>query len=97
VIALAVSREDGQSEPPSSNAASVESLGQQGEDRPAGHRSAQRSRPLAPPRLYGTGAFLPGRRPAEWFAEKRALPLKLEIPEKWLSDEGAALTGAALG
>ncbi len=45
--------------------------------------------------LYGTGAFLLGRRPAELIAEMRALPLKPEILEKWLYANAARLMGLA--
>jgi predicted TIM-barrel fold metal-dependent hydrolase len=34
--------------------------------------------------LYGSGAFLLGRPPAELLAEFRALPIKPEVMEKWL-------------
>jgi uncharacterized protein len=41
--------------------------------------------------LYGTGAFLIGRAPAELVAEFRALPVKPAIMEKWLWRNAARL------
>lgn len=41
--------------------------------------------------LYGTGAFLLGRRPAGLLAEFRALPVRPEVMEKWLWRNAAAL------
>jgi len=41
--------------------------------------------------LYGTGAFLIGRSPAELLGEFRALPVKPEVMEKWLWRNAAAL------
>jgi predicted TIM-barrel fold metal-dependent hydrolase len=43
--------------------------------------------------LYGTGAFLLGRRPAELVAEMRALPVAPEVMEKWLYGNAARLMG----
>jgi hypothetical protein len=43
--------------------------------------------------LYGTGAFLLGRRPAELVAEMRALPVEPEVMEKWLHGNAARLMG----
>ncbi len=43
--------------------------------------------------LYGTGAFLLGRRPADLLSELRALPVKPEAMEKWLRGNAAALLG----
>jgi hypothetical protein len=43
--------------------------------------------------LYGTGAFLLGRRPAELVAELRALPLRPEVLELWLGRNAARLLG----
>ncbi len=43
--------------------------------------------------LYGTGAFLLGRRPAELIEEMRALPVKPEVLEKWLFGNAARLLG----
>jgi predicted TIM-barrel fold metal-dependent hydrolase len=43
--------------------------------------------------LYGTGAFLLARRPADLVAELRALPLERAIMEKWLWRNAAALLG----
>jgi hypothetical protein len=43
--------------------------------------------------LYGTGAFLLSRSPAELLAEFHALPLKPEVKEKWLWTNAAALLG----
>ena len=43
--------------------------------------------------LYGTGAFLIGRSPAELLGEFRALPIKPEVMEKWLWRNAAALLG----
>jgi predicted TIM-barrel fold metal-dependent hydrolase len=43
--------------------------------------------------LYGTGAFLLGRSPAELIDELRALPLKPEVLEKWLWRNATALLG----
>lgn len=41
--------------------------------------------------LYGTGAFLINRRPADLLGEFHALPLKDDIKEKWLYKNAAAL------
>ena len=41
--------------------------------------------------LYGSGAFLLGRAPAELLAEFRALPIKPEVMEKWLWKNAAVL------
>ncbi|MFI5366355.1 MAG: amidohydrolase family protein [Candidatus Binatia bacterium] len=41
--------------------------------------------------LYGSGAFLIGRPPAELLAEFRALPIKPAVMEKWLWRNAAAL------
>jgi predicted TIM-barrel fold metal-dependent hydrolase len=41
--------------------------------------------------LYGTGAFLLGRRPAELVAEMRALPVEPAVMEKWLYGNAARL------
>jgi hypothetical protein len=41
--------------------------------------------------LYGSGAFLLGRQPAELLEEFRALPLKPAVMEKWLWKNAAAL------
>jgi predicted TIM-barrel fold metal-dependent hydrolase len=41
--------------------------------------------------LYGSGAFLIGRAPAELLAEFRALPIKREVMEKWLWKNAARL------
>jgi len=43
--------------------------------------------------LYGSGAFLIGRPPAELLAEMRALPLAPGVMEKWLWRNAAALLG----
>lgn len=43
--------------------------------------------------LYGTGAFLLGRRPAELLAEMRSLPIRAEVLEKWLHRNAATLLG----
>jgi hypothetical protein len=43
--------------------------------------------------LYGTGAFLLGRRPAELVAEMRALPVEPAVMEKWLYGNAARLMG----
>jgi predicted TIM-barrel fold metal-dependent hydrolase len=43
--------------------------------------------------LYGTGAFLLGRRPAELVAEMRALPIDAVVLEKWLYGNAARLMG----
>jgi hypothetical protein len=43
--------------------------------------------------LYGTGAFLLGRQPAELVAEFRALPIRAEVMEKWLWRNAARLLG----
>ncbi|MGH7899820.1 MAG: amidohydrolase family protein, partial [Candidatus Binatia bacterium] len=43
--------------------------------------------------LYGTGAFLIGRSPAELVAELHELPLRPEIKRKWLWENAAALLG----
>ncbi len=43
--------------------------------------------------LYGTGAFLLGRSPAELLAEFRALPLEPAVMEKWLWRNAAGLLG----
>jgi predicted TIM-barrel fold metal-dependent hydrolase len=43
--------------------------------------------------LYGTGAFLLGRSPADLVAEFRALPVRPEVMEKWLSGNAARLLG----
>jgi predicted TIM-barrel fold metal-dependent hydrolase len=41
--------------------------------------------------LYGTGAFLIGRPPAELVAEMRAVPLRAAVMEKWLYGNAARL------
>ena len=43
--------------------------------------------------LYGTGAFLIGRPPAELVAEMRALPIAPAVAEKWLWRNAARLLG----
>lgn len=43
--------------------------------------------------LYGSGAFLLGRSAAELVSEFRALPIKLEVMEKWLWRNAARLLG----
>ncbi len=43
--------------------------------------------------LYGTGAFLLGRRPADLLAELRAMPLRPEVKRKWLCDNATRLLG----
>jgi predicted TIM-barrel fold metal-dependent hydrolase len=43
--------------------------------------------------LYGTGAFLIGRSPAELVNEFRALPVRPGVLEKWLWKNAAALLG----
>ncbi len=43
--------------------------------------------------LYGTGAFLLGRAPADLVAEFRALPVGAEVMEKWLWRNAAQLMG----
>jgi predicted TIM-barrel fold metal-dependent hydrolase len=43
--------------------------------------------------LYGTGAFLLARSPADLIGEFRALPVKPEVMEKWLWRNAAALLG----
>lgn len=43
--------------------------------------------------LYGSGAFLLGRPPAELLAEFRALPIKPAVMEKWLWRNAAQLLG----
>jgi hypothetical protein len=43
--------------------------------------------------LYGTGAFLLGRRPAELVAETRALPLDPGVLDQWLYGNAARLLG----
>jgi hypothetical protein len=43
--------------------------------------------------LYGSGAFLLGRSPAELLAEFRALPVKPQVMEKWLWRNAARLLG----
>lgn len=43
--------------------------------------------------LYGSGAFLLGRRPADLVGEMRELPVKPEVMEKWLYGNAAALLG----
>jgi predicted TIM-barrel fold metal-dependent hydrolase len=43
--------------------------------------------------LYGTGAFLLGRRPAELVAEMRALPVRAEVMAKWLGGNAERLLG----
>jgi predicted TIM-barrel fold metal-dependent hydrolase len=43
--------------------------------------------------LYGTGAFLIGRPPAELVAEMRALPLRGAVMEKWMWRNAARLLG----
>lgn len=43
--------------------------------------------------LYGTGAFLIGRPPAELVAEMRALPLRGVVMEKWLWRNAARVLG----
>jgi predicted TIM-barrel fold metal-dependent hydrolase len=43
--------------------------------------------------LYGTGAFLLGRRPSELLAELRELPVRSEVMEKWLWRNAATLMG----
>jgi predicted TIM-barrel fold metal-dependent hydrolase len=45
--------------------------------------------------LYGTGAFLLGRSPAELVAELRALPLRPAVLEKWLWRNAARLLGVS--
>ncbi len=47
--------------------------------------------------LYGTGAFLLGRRPAELVAEMRALPVRAEVMAKWLGGNAERVLGAAEG
>ena len=47
--------------------------------------------------LYGTGAFLLGRRPADLITEMRALPIRADVLEKWFSRNAAALMGIDLG
>jgi hypothetical protein len=47
--------------------------------------------------LYGTGAFLLGRPPAELVAEFRALPVRPEVMEKWLWRNAARVLGLAEG
>lgn len=47
--------------------------------------------------LYGTGAFLLGRSPAELVREFRALPVQPEILEKWLSGNAARMLGLSDG
>ncbi len=47
--------------------------------------------------LYGTGAFLLGRRPADLLSEMRALPIRPDILEKWLWRNAAALMGIEVG
>jgi predicted TIM-barrel fold metal-dependent hydrolase len=41
--------------------------------------------------LYGTGAFLLGRRPADLVEEMRALPVRPEALEKWLAGNARRL------
>jgi len=43
--------------------------------------------------LYGTGAFLLGRAPADLVTEFRALPVRAEVMEKWLWRNAARLLG----
>ena len=43
--------------------------------------------------LYGTGAFLLARQPADLIGEMRAVPLRPEIMEKWLWRNAARLLG----
>ncbi len=43
--------------------------------------------------LYGTGAFLLGRSPAELVAEMRSLPVEPAVLEKWLYGNAARLMG----
>ncbi len=43
--------------------------------------------------LYGTGAFLLGRSPAELVGEFSALPIKPEVMEKWRWRNAARLLG----
>lgn len=43
--------------------------------------------------LYGTGAFLIGREPAELVGEMRAVPLRPAVMEKWLWRNAARLLG----
>jgi len=45
--------------------------------------------------LYGSGAFLIGRPPAELLGEFRALPIKPAVMEKWLWRNAARLLGLA--
>jgi uncharacterized protein len=45
--------------------------------------------------LFGTGWFLIGRPPAELLQEFRALPIKPEIMQKWLSGNAAALLSSS--
>lgn len=46
--------------------------------------------------LYGTGAFLLGRRPSDLVAEMHALPIRADILEKWLYRNAATLMGIDL-
>lgn len=46
--------------------------------------------------LYGSGAFLIGRSPADLLAEFRALPIKPEVMEKWLWRNSARLLGLSM-
>ncbi len=43
--------------------------------------------------LYGSGWFLLGRPPAELLAEFRALPINVDVMEKWLFGNAARLLG----
>jgi len=43
--------------------------------------------------LYGTGAFLIGRTPAELVSEMRAVPLRAAVMDKWLYGNAARLLG----
>jgi predicted TIM-barrel fold metal-dependent hydrolase len=45
--------------------------------------------------LYGTGAFLLGRRPADLVAEMRALPVRADVLEQWLGGNARRLLGLA--
>jgi hypothetical protein len=47
--------------------------------------------------LYGSGAFLIGRSPAELLAEFRALPIRPHVMEKWLWRNAARLLGLGEG
>ncbi|UCE86330.1 MAG: hypothetical protein JSU66_00865 [Deltaproteobacteria bacterium] len=43
--------------------------------------------------MYGSGAFLLGREPAERLEEFRALPVEASVMEPWLWGNAAALLG----